>query len=159
MCPPSTRWLFPRRDGTGPTGPSELASCITRRIRRETGLEMNAHLFRHFAVMLWLDANPGSYELARRLLGHSEVSHDQHVFRAGGSVRYPSLLRPCHQEAEDARMRLAVRLNDWPASNKAMWKSLTRSGNPLDEEGRFAHLREPSRATLCRHYGRWLAWC
>lgn len=35
---------------------------------------MNAHLFRHFAVMNWLDANPGAYEGARRLLGHSEVS-------------------------------------------------------------------------------------
>lgn len=80
ICPPGTRWLFPRRDGTGPTGPSELASRITRRIRRETGLEMNAHLFRHFAVMLWLDANPGSYEAARRLLGHSEVSHTINMY-------------------------------------------------------------------------------
>lgn len=55
-------------------------------------------------------------------------------------------------------MRLAIRPNDWPACDKAMWQSLTRSGNPLDEEGRFAYLRETSRATLCRHYGRWLAW-
>lgn len=37
--------------------------------------QVNAHLFRHFAVMLWLDANPGSYEVARRLLSHSAVSH------------------------------------------------------------------------------------
>lgn len=51
-----------------------------------------------------------------------------------------------------------MRLSDWPASDKAMWQHLTRSGNPLDEEGRFAHLRQTSRATLCRHYGRWLAW-
>lgn len=80
ICPPGTRWLFSRRDGTGPTGPSELAGRITRRIRRETGLEMNAHLFRHFAVMLWLDANPGSYEAARRLLGHSEVSHTINMY-------------------------------------------------------------------------------
>lgn len=55
-------------------------------------------------------------------------------------------------------MRHAIRLNDWPDSDKAMWESLTRSGNPLDEEGRFAHLRQTSRTTLCRHYGRWLAW-
>jgi len=80
ICPAGTRWLFPRRDGTGPVGPSELAARITRRIRRETGLEMNAHLFRHFAVMLWLEANPGGFEGARRLLGHSEVSHTINMY-------------------------------------------------------------------------------
>lgn len=55
-------------------------------------------------------------------------------------------------------MRLAVKLNDWPATDQTMWQNLTRSGSPLDEEGCFAHLRQTSRATLCRHYGRWLAW-
>jgi integrase len=75
LCPPSTTWLFPRRDGTGPIIVSQLANRITKRILRETGLEMNPHLFRHFAVMNWLDANPGGYEVARRLLGHSAVSH------------------------------------------------------------------------------------
>lgn len=55
-------------------------------------------------------------------------------------------------------MRLAVRLDDWPSSDMAMWQTLTRSGNPLDEEGRFAHLRETSKTTLRRHFGRWLAW-
>lgn len=78
--PTGTRWLFPRRDGTGPVEPSQLAARITRRIRRETGLEMNAHLFRHFAVMLWLDANPGGYEAARRLIGHSELSQTINMY-------------------------------------------------------------------------------
>ncbi len=35
---------------------------------------MNPHLFRHLTAMIWLTANPGSYEAARRLLGHSSVS-------------------------------------------------------------------------------------
>ncbi len=52
-----------------------MSTRITKTIRRVTGLEINAHLFRHLAVMLWLDANPGSYEAARRLLGHAELSH------------------------------------------------------------------------------------
>jgi integrase len=158
ICPPGTRWLFPRRDGTGPLDPSQLASRITRRIRRETGLEMNVHLFRHFAVMLWLDANPGSYEAARRLLGHSEVSHTINMYSGlerQAAIRAFSDLVTTKQKA---LMRLAIRLDDWPAEDMAMWQSLTRSGNPLDEEGRFAHLRETSKATLCRHYGRWLAW-
>lgn len=75
MCPPGTPWLFPRRDGQAAMLPSQLASRIAKRVRNETGLEVNAHLFRHIAVMNWLDANPGGYEVARRLLGHSEVSH------------------------------------------------------------------------------------
>ena len=80
LCPAGTAWLFPRRDGTGPVDPGQLASRIAKRIRKETGLEMNAHLFRHFAVMNWLDANPGAYEVARRLLGHSEVSHTINMY-------------------------------------------------------------------------------
>ena len=32
------------------------------------------HLFRHLACMIWLKANPGQYEVARRLLGHSSLS-------------------------------------------------------------------------------------
>ena len=75
LCPAGTPFLFPRRDGRGPVDANQLSVRLTRRIRREIGLEMNAHLFRHFAVMLWLDANPGAYEVARRLLGHSDVSH------------------------------------------------------------------------------------
>lgn len=55
-------------------------------------------------------------------------------------------------------MRHSICLKDWPVSDKVMWDGLTLSGNPLDEEGRFAHLRQTSRTTLCRHYGRWLAW-
>ncbi|PUB09596.1 tyrosine-type recombinase/integrase [Yoonia sediminilitoris] len=74
MCPRGTQWLFPRRDVAAPVEPSQLSSRIAKRVRKQTGLEVNAHLFRHLAVMNWLDANPGGYEVARRLLGHSEVS-------------------------------------------------------------------------------------
>jgi integrase len=74
MCPSGTPWLFPRRDGHSSVLPCQLASRIAKRVRKETGFIVNAHLFRHLAVMNWLDANPGSYEVARRLLGHSEVS-------------------------------------------------------------------------------------
>lgn len=80
LCPAGTPWLFPRRDGATPVNSGQLASRLATRIRKTTGIEMNAHLFRHFAVMNWLDANPGSYEVARRLLGHSEVSHTINMY-------------------------------------------------------------------------------
>jgi integrase len=80
MCPAGTPWLFPRRDGAGPVDPNQLSQRLAKRIRRETGLEVNAHLFRHFDVMLWLDARPGAYEAARHLLGHSTVSHTINMY-------------------------------------------------------------------------------
>lgn len=80
LCPRGTPWLFPRRDGAGPVLSSQLAGRISKRIRKETGIEMHTHLFRHLAVMNWLDANPGSYETARRLLGHSELSHTINLY-------------------------------------------------------------------------------
>ncbi|SLN75011.1 site-specific tyrosine recombinase XerC [Roseivivax jejudonensis] len=80
MCPAGTPYLFPQRSGRRTIDPSALASRIAGRVDRETGLEVNAHLFRHFAVMNWLDANPGGYEVARRLLGHSELSHTINMY-------------------------------------------------------------------------------
>ena len=90
LCPPGTPWLFPRRDGAGPVGSSALGARLTRTIRRELGLEMNPHLFRHLAAMIWLEANPGAYEAARRLLGHSELSTTLNAyagFEAGTATR------------------------------------------------------------------------
>jgi integrase len=80
LCPSGTPWLFPRRDGCEPIDPNQLSSRLAKRIHRETGLEVNAHLFRHLAVMIWLDANPGSYEAARRLLGHAKLSHTLNLY-------------------------------------------------------------------------------
>lgn len=41
---------------------------------------MNPHLFRHQAAKIWLEANPGSYEAVRRLLGHSDYSHTLNLY-------------------------------------------------------------------------------
>lgn len=80
MCPPGTPWLFPLRDGKGPVDPGQLSQRLAKRIRKETGLEVNAHLFRHFDIMLWLDACPGTYEAARHLLGDSTLSHTINMY-------------------------------------------------------------------------------
>lgn len=80
MCPAGTPFLFPQRSGKRAIDASCLATRISRRVMKETGLAVNAHLFRHFAVMTWLDANPGGYEVARRLLGHSELSHTINLY-------------------------------------------------------------------------------
>ena len=50
-----------------------LAKQITVTIREHTGLDVHPHLFRHLGAKLHLDANPGQYELVRRVLGHRRL--------------------------------------------------------------------------------------
>ena len=57
-----------------------LSSRLKKRIRVQTGIEMNAHLFRHLAAMTWLEEYPGAYEVARRILGHSSSSHTINLY-------------------------------------------------------------------------------
>ncbi|MBV0914219.1 site-specific integrase [Anianabacter salinae] len=80
LCASNNRYLFPASRQLKPVGANALAERIKRRIRTEIGIEMNAHLFRHLAVMIYLDANPGGYEVARQMLGHSSVSRTISVY-------------------------------------------------------------------------------
>gem|GEM_PF-377933 len=50
-----------------------LARQISDTIRKETGLIVNAHLFRHIAAMTYLDAHPGAYGVVRLLAAHKSV--------------------------------------------------------------------------------------
>ncbi|MBN9678846.1 site-specific integrase [Salipiger bermudensis] len=74
LCPAGTTYLFPKRDGSGPMADGQLAASLKKCLRRELGLDVNLHLFRHFAAHLLLEACPGHYEAARRLLGHSRLT-------------------------------------------------------------------------------------
>jgi integrase len=90
LCPAGTPWLFPRRDGQAPMERSGFSTRVSKTIRRETGAEMNVHLFRHLAAKIWLDRHPGNYEALRRLLGHAELSSvlDAYAgFEAGPATR------------------------------------------------------------------------
>jgi integrase len=68
-----TALLFPNQAGTIR---SEVAfsGSLADFIKRETGLVMNAHLFRHFAVTLYLRTHPEDLETARRILGHKSLT-------------------------------------------------------------------------------------
>lgn len=90
MCPPGTPWLFPRRDGQAPVERSGFSTRISKTFRKEVGVDMNAHLFRHLAAKMWLDKHPGNYEALRRLLGHAELSSTLNAyagFQAGTATR------------------------------------------------------------------------
>lgn len=80
LCTPDCPYLFPATRKDGPVAANGLSERIKRRVLTEIGVEMNAHLFRHLAVMIYLDANPGGYEVARQMLGHSSVSRTISVY-------------------------------------------------------------------------------
>ena len=69
---PSTL-LFPNMDGEV-RNETAFSVSLSRFIRRETGLIMNVHLFRHFAVSLYLRDRPEDLETARRILGHKSIA-------------------------------------------------------------------------------------
>ena len=64
-------YLFPGENG--PKSRELFGDQISKRIFKTTGLKVNLHLFRHIAAKLYLDRNPGGYEVVRRLLGHKSM--------------------------------------------------------------------------------------
>jgi integrase len=69
----SAAFLFPGNDG-GACSESGLSAPISRAVRKNLGLEINPHLFRHIAAKVYLDAYPGQYEVVRQLLGHKSIA-------------------------------------------------------------------------------------
>ena len=66
-------FLFPARKGGG-KAPKHLAEQIQRTIAKETGVDLNAHAFRHLAAKLFLQEHPGEYETTRLILGHKDLN-------------------------------------------------------------------------------------
>jgi integrase len=66
-------WLFPGRDAGAHKAVMTLGQQITIHVFKATGLHVNLHLFRHVAAKLYLDRNPGGYEVVRRHLGHRSM--------------------------------------------------------------------------------------
>jgi len=64
--------LFPGI-GAGSKNQAFFGTQISRTIRAHTGLRVHPHLFRHITAKLFLDANPGNYEVVRRTLGHRSI--------------------------------------------------------------------------------------
>lgn len=55
-------------------------------------------------------------------------------------------------------MNLILRPADWPATDRALWTRLLKTGGPFDDVGALVHLRARSVQTLQARYGRWLGW-
>jgi site-specific recombinase XerD len=65
--------LFIGEDGVSAKAKNTLAIQITNTVKEFTGLTVNPHLFRHAMALIYLSANPGSYQVMRLMLGHKSV--------------------------------------------------------------------------------------
>jgi integrase len=101
-------WLFPNDDG-GRRVTSAFSKSICDFVLRETGIKMNAHLFRHLAVKLYLDAHPEDVETVRRLLGHKSLSTTLRFYAdikaAAGFQRYDAMIAGLRQRAPSGGRR------------------------------------------------------
>jgi integrase len=65
--------LFVNADGT-PKSQGRVAGLITTYLRKRAGIVLSAHQFRHLSAKILLDAEPGSFETVRQLLGHKSLN-------------------------------------------------------------------------------------
>lgn len=64
-------WIF--AVPTGNKVAHTLGQQMKATIYKEIGLKITPHQFRHISAKLYLDLNPGHYEVVRRLLGHKSL--------------------------------------------------------------------------------------
>ena len=67
-----TDWLFVHLDGT-PMPAAALRDGITKATKRELGVAITPHQFRHLAAAITLDSVPGAIGMVRDLLGHRSI--------------------------------------------------------------------------------------
>ena len=99
LAPAGSTTLFPGRWG-GPKVLTGFAEQISGMIHRYTGMRINPHLFRHIAAKLYLDANPGGYEVVRRVLGQRSINTTLNFYTG---LETPSAVR--HFDATILRLR------------------------------------------------------
>ena len=64
--------LFVNSNGT-PKSQATVAWLITTYAKKRAGIVLTAHQFRHLSAKILLDAEPGSFETVRQLLGHQSL--------------------------------------------------------------------------------------
>lgn len=72
LAGPNCDVLFPGKDG-GPRHKAGFGEIISITCKRELGVRLTAHQFRHICGFLFLQRRPGDYETVRVLLGHKSI--------------------------------------------------------------------------------------
>ena len=66
-------FLFPGDRPDRPKGKGTISTQIKELVHAYTRLDTPAHRFRHASAKIFLDRNPGQYEVVRLLLGHKNI--------------------------------------------------------------------------------------
>jgi integrase len=101
LAPAGSLFLFPNRFGQK-REKAHFAKAVSDFILEETGLAMNVHLFRHFAVKLHLKSHPEDMETPRQFLMHrsSKVTRMHYT-----EARPEIAMSRYHQTIVGARLR------------------------------------------------------
>ncbi len=95
-------WLFPGERGH--KQPRTMSQQISRLIDKEVGIWMTPHQFRHAAAAWLLEADPGNYELVRRVLAHKSLQTTANAYVGLESVtaaqQYADLITRQREEIE-----------------------------------------------------------
>lgn len=67
-------WLFPGENEERHKCGEQFGRNFTKTIRELTGLYLYPHLTRHFGAYLYLNENPGAFEVVRRVLAHKSLT-------------------------------------------------------------------------------------
>jgi integrase len=102
-------FLFPGAPPDRPKGKGTLSSQVKEVVFAHTRLDMPAHRFRHAVGKIFLDRNPGQYEVVRLLLGHKSIETTTSFYAGAESA---SAAR------HYARTILGIRGRDLPAENR-----------------------------------------
>lgn len=82
--------LFPGRGGALKS-PHTLGLQLKKTIKQFLDIDFNIHLFRHAAGKIFLDINPGNYEVLRQLLRHKSINTTTSAY-SGAETRQAGLL-------------------------------------------------------------------
>lgn len=102
-------FLFPGKKGETHKGTGPLSAQIKSVVHAYTGLDMPAHRFRHAVGKIYLDRNPGQYEVVRRLLGHKDISTTTSFYTGAESASAARHYAKTILELREAASRLKPR--------------------------------------------------
>jgi site-specific recombinase XerD len=119
--------LFPNTSGR-PKSRHTLAQQIKKFVRRECGLQVNMHLFRHFGAAHYLSDHPGDYGTMRLVLGHTSFDSTTRAYCGTETVA-------AMRQFDEHVLRLRAQLTS-DCTPKACRRSRRAVNNPRSREER-----------------------